>query len=181
MNEAASDSESSDSETCPKLSQGMNRRKSGKNVQRSSSLMSHRSTALNNNPYSSRPLSVAKSVMDRTERGEFFRILRLIDEPEYENFALSAERPATLALNVNDASDNNFFTQQARLQIEARMALAQAKDIAHMQMEVFKYFCIIFLIKKLKMFSFTLTSLNAKSSRCVPSPSSCIKPSTKSA
>lgn len=47
-----------------------------------------------------------------------------------------AERPATLALNVNDASDNNFFTHQARLQIEARMALAQAKDIAHMQIEV---------------------------------------------
>lgn len=45
-----------------------------------------------------------------------------------------AERPATLALNVND--DNNFFTHQARLQIEARMALAQAKDIAHMQIEV---------------------------------------------
>lgn len=46
------------------------------------------------------------------------------------------ERPATLALNVNDVSDNNFFTHQARLQIEARMALAQAKDIAHMQIEV---------------------------------------------
>lgn len=30
----------------------------------------------------------------------------------------------------------DFFTKQARLQIEARMALAQAKDIAHMQMEV---------------------------------------------
>lgn len=68
MNEAASDSESSDSETCPKLSQGMQRRKA---VQRPSSLMSHRTTALNNNPYSSRPLSIAKSVMDRTERGEY--------------------------------------------------------------------------------------------------------------
>ena len=66
MNEAASDSESSDSETCPKLSQGMNKRK---NIQRSSSLMSHRSTALNNNPYSSRPLSVATSVLDRNEKG----------------------------------------------------------------------------------------------------------------
>lgn len=69
MNEAASDSESSDSETCPKLSQGMHRRKT---VQRPSSLMSHRTTALNNNPYSSRPLSIAKSksVMDGTERGK---------------------------------------------------------------------------------------------------------------
>lgn len=68
MNEAASDSESSDSETCPKLSQGMSKRK---NVQRSSSLMSHRTTAINNNssPYNSRPLSVAKSVLERNEKG----------------------------------------------------------------------------------------------------------------
>ncbi|KAG5674729.1 hypothetical protein PVAND_004681 [Polypedilum vanderplanki] len=111
MNEAASDSESSDSETCPKLSQGMSKRKS---VQRPSNLMSHRTTALNNNsnPYSSRPLSVPKSVMDRNEK---------------------AIRPMTLTLS--DANDNNFFTHQARLQIEARMALAQAKDMAHMQME----------------------------------------------
>lgn len=131
MNEAASDSESSDSETCPKLSQGMSRRK---NVQqRSSSLISHRSTALNNNPYSSRPLSVAKSVMDRSERGEHEPPVDLIDATKNISFP-TAERPATLALNVND--DNNFFTHQARLQIEARMALAQAKDIAHMQMEV---------------------------------------------
>lgn len=48
-----------------------------------------------------------------------------------------AERPATLAFAPpSDPSDNNFFTQQARLQIEARMALAQAKDMAHFQVEV---------------------------------------------
>lgn len=35
-----------------------------------------------------------------------------------------------------DPKEIDFFTKQARLQIEARMALAQAKDIAHMQMEV---------------------------------------------
>lgn len=67
MNEAASDSESSDSETCPKLSQGMSRRK---NVQRPSSLMSHRNASLNNNPYNSRPLSVVKSVLDGNQKGE---------------------------------------------------------------------------------------------------------------
>lgn len=66
MNEAASDSESSDSETCPKLSQGMSRKK---NVQRSSSLMNHRNAILSSNPYSSRPLSVAKSVMDPVKKG----------------------------------------------------------------------------------------------------------------
>nr|XP_040223409.2 schwannomin-interacting protein 1-like [Anopheles coluzzii] len=36
----------------------------------------------------------------------------------------------------NDACD--FFTKQAKLQIEARMALCQAKDMAHMQMEIEK-------------------------------------------
>jgi Schwannomin-interacting protein 1 len=143
MNEAASDSESSDSETCPKLSQGMSRRK---NVQRPSSLMSHRGTPLNNNPYSSRPLTVNKSVMERNERGEDFRLtffisfftFWLIDGSLlfyiFIYFLIVAERPATLMLS--DVSDNNFFTHQARLQIEARMALAQAKDMAHMQMEV---------------------------------------------
>lgn len=70
MNEAASDSESSDSETCPKLSKGVSRKK---NVQRPSSLMNHRNACLNNNPYSSRPLSIAKSVMDPVERGNFNR------------------------------------------------------------------------------------------------------------
>lgn len=49
-------------------------------------------------------------------------------------------RPTSLqfdygASNANE-SEADFFTKQARLQIEARMALAQAKDIAHMQMEV---------------------------------------------
>lgn len=36
----------------------------------------------------------------------------------------------------NEHQEGDFFTKQARLQIEARMALAQAKDIAHMHMEV---------------------------------------------
>lgn len=41
-----------------------------------------------------------------------------------------------VALAEDDPKEIDFFTKQARLQIEARMALAQAKDIAHMQMEV---------------------------------------------
>uniref|UniRef100_A0A182PE26 SCHIP-1 domain-containing protein n=1 Tax=Anopheles epiroticus TaxID=199890 RepID=A0A182PE26_9DIPT len=39
-------------------------------------------------------------------------------------------------LQDNDTYD--FFTKQAKLQIEARMALCQAKDMAHMQMEIEK-------------------------------------------
>ncbi|XP_053671143.1 schwannomin-interacting protein 1-like [Anopheles nili] len=41
-----------------------------------------------------------------------------------------------LLLQETDTCD--FFTKQAKLQIEARMALCQAKDMAHMQMEIEK-------------------------------------------
>lgn len=44
-----------------------------------------------------------------------------------------------------DPKEIDFFTKQARLQIEARMALAQAKDIAHMQMEVKESFFVVVL------------------------------------
>lgn len=54
----------------------------------------------------------------------------------------SAVRTSALTLDAlktdEDPKEIDFFTKQARLQIEARMALAQAKDIAHMQMEVKK-------------------------------------------
>lgn len=78
MNEAASDSESSDSETCPKLSKGVSRKK---NVQRPSSLMNHRNASLSNNPYSSHPLSIAKSVMDPVERGELAQLSDKLSNP----------------------------------------------------------------------------------------------------
>lgn len=35
-----------------------------------------------------------------------------------------------------DEQDCSFFTKHAKLQIEARIALAQAKEIAHIQIEV---------------------------------------------
>lgn len=66
------------------------------------------------NPYSSRPLSVSRQ------------------ESNVEKAKLT-----------NESTDSDFFTKQARLQIEARMALAQAKDMAHMQMEViYLNFCL---------------------------------------
>lgn len=54
---------------------------------------------------------------------------------------MKVARPSSLPLGpIAPTSDStkeiDFFTKQARLQIEARMALAQAKDMAHMQMEV---------------------------------------------
>lgn len=52
-------------------------------------------------------------------------------------------RPATLSLGqsllqpvTEPMTEMDFFARQARLQTEARMALAQAKEMARMQMEV---------------------------------------------
>lgn len=50
-------------------------------------------------------------------------------------------RPATLSLSqqqvhTNEPNETDFFAKQARLQTEARMALAQAKEMARMQMEI---------------------------------------------
>lgn len=54
-------------------------------------------------------------------------------------------RPATLSLGqpllqpvTQPMTEVDFFARQARLQTEARMALAQAKEMARMQMEVGK-------------------------------------------
>lgn len=53
-------------------------------------------------------------------------------------------RPATLSLSQqqvhnSEPHETDFFARQARLQTEARMALAQAKEMARMQMEVRTY------------------------------------------
>ncbi|KAL1514282.1 hypothetical protein ABEB36_003563 [Hypothenemus hampei] len=55
-----------------------------------------------------------------------------------------AQRPVSLSLHPTpqfqsgNTMENDFFTKQARLQTEARMALAQAKEMARMQMEIEK-------------------------------------------
>lgn len=58
MNEAASDSESSDSETCPKLSQGKVRQKSS---HLSKSLLEKQSATLVTNGHLLRPLSTSEA------------------------------------------------------------------------------------------------------------------------
>lgn len=61
-------------------------------------------------------------------------------EPNFWRLYLFKVQSSVLTLEAlktdEDPQEIDFFTKQARLQIEARMALAQAKDIAHMQMEV---------------------------------------------
>ncbi|CAG9863025.1 unnamed protein product [Phyllotreta striolata] len=64
---------------------------------------------------------------------------------EKGTLAPAPARPATLSLGQQAAQivreplqEVDFFTRQARLQTEARMALAQAKEMARMQMEIEK-------------------------------------------
>lgn len=69
-------------------------------------------------------------------------------------FLILTVRPTNLLFGQpqidEDPKDIDLFTKQARLQIQARMALAQAKDIAHMQMEVIRNLMnILFLVKQL--------------------------------
>ncbi|KAK9872319.1 hypothetical protein WA026_017127 [Henosepilachna vigintioctopunctata] len=59
--------------------------------------------------------------------------------------SLPPQRPATLSIGEplrhphhEPITETDFFTRQARLQTEARMALAQAKEMARMQMEIEK-------------------------------------------
>lgn len=50
--------------------------------------------------------------------------------------SLPSLRLDTGANSTPPVDEADFFARQARLQTEARMALAQAKEMAHMQMEV---------------------------------------------
>jgi Schwannomin-interacting protein 1 len=134
MNETASDTESpsSDSETCPKLSKSTH----SSNQQNNNHQQHHHQVLTHNklssayiNPYTSRPLSVQKLQSSTTPK------ISTLAELGYDD---KASRPTTLSLGppAPENSEIDFFTKQAKLQIEARMALAQAKDMAHMQMEV---------------------------------------------
>ncbi|XP_045470172.1 general transcriptional corepressor trfA isoform X2 [Harmonia axyridis] len=62
-----------------------------------------------------------------------------------EKTVVPPQRPATLSIGEpllqphhEPLNETDFFTKQARLQTEARMALAQAKEMARMQMEIEK-------------------------------------------
>lgn len=165
MNETASDNESpsSDSESCPKLSKSSSFASAGSNHSRYS--MGHSSHPYNARPLSvKKSQSHEKGNTSSINRQYIcltyiFATPRIRKTPPYQNstaqhahtahyihlflvssFPISAVRPPTQSNGQNhideDPKEIDFFTKQARLQIEARMALAQAKDMAHMQMEV---------------------------------------------
>lgn len=65
-------------------------------------------------------------------------------QPSHQKSAVQP-RPVSLPIGITQPllqpvtqpmTEADFFARQARLQTEARMALAQAKEMAHMQMEV---------------------------------------------
>jgi hypothetical protein len=148
MNETASDTESpsSDSETCPKLSKTTHSSNHQNNNHHHQVLTHNKLSSAYINPYNSRPLSVQKLPSSTTTK---------ISSLTELGFNEKVTRPTTLSLGppAPENSEIDFFTKQAKLQIEARMALAQAKDMAHMQMEVnfeiFEHICLKKLVKTL--------------------------------
>lgn len=73
-------------------------------------------------PYHGRPLSVSCSNNSNLTNNN--ATSKLVEQQQlHETFS-------------DEDRECDFFTKQAKLQIEARMALSQAKEMAHMQMEV---------------------------------------------
>lgn len=60
---------------------------------------------------------------------------KLILDNEPAGGGVQAAAAAT-AEDKLDESQEDFYTRQSRLQMQARVALAQAKDLARMEMEV---------------------------------------------
>lgn len=130
---AETESLSSDSESCPKLSKPIKQSNPAPDFCGLGGEL-----AAQPNPYSARPLSVKKA--PSSGKGRIFRRghnhLGIHAIPFGGNAFIRLLFVCGIAVAEDDPKEIDFFTKQARLQIEARMALAQAKDIAHMQMEV---------------------------------------------
>ncbi|XP_067621593.1 putative leucine-rich repeat-containing protein DDB_G0290503 [Eurosta solidaginis] len=119
LNDPASDTEShsSDSETCPKLSN-----KSKAKTNNACAL----NVSLAENPTYPYAGSARAPLSSKCSKSQTNMKLQQ-SQQNCEN--------TQLAISSEDM-ECDFFTKQAKLQIEARMALAQAKEIAHMQMEI---------------------------------------------
>ncbi|CAG4998643.1 unnamed protein product [Parnassius apollo] len=93
-----------------------------------------RSSTLDNNgcnhPYQTRPLSV------NILKNEKSSIVQCVPKLRPSSFTLKTSKSfSTQSLNQIDVKETDFYTLQAKLQTEARIALAQAKELAHIQME----------------------------------------------
>lgn len=81
-------------------------------------------------PYHGRPLSVSISTSSNINNNINNNGTTLAQQHQQQ---LQQQLTETFS---NEDRECDFFTKQAKLQIEARMALSQAKEMAHMQMEV---------------------------------------------
>ncbi|XP_050670023.1 schwannomin-interacting protein 1 isoform X4 [Leptidea sinapis] len=116
MNETASDNES----------QASDLEKSSKSSSRTS-LFSKNSY---NHPYQTRPLSVNVSRFDKVNSSQNASKLR-----PGSIISKSSKSKSTQSLNQIELKESDFYVLQATLQTEARIALAQAKEMARIQME----------------------------------------------
>ncbi|CAK1603018.1 unnamed protein product [Parnassius mnemosyne] len=83
-----------------------------------------------NHPYQTRPLSV------NILKHEKSSIVQCVPKLRPSSFTLKTSKScSTQSLNQIDVKETDFYTLQAKLQTEARIALAQAKELAHIQME----------------------------------------------
>lgn len=119
------ESHSSDSETCPKLSKSKTQYSIHNFGATATTVAPSAPSQVTDNsqlhPYHGRPLSISCS-----------------NNVINNNTAIkqSQKEQQMEAIYSHADLECDFFTKQAKLQIEARMALAQAKEMAHMQMEV---------------------------------------------
>ncbi|KAG7311503.1 hypothetical protein JYU34_002547 [Plutella xylostella] len=122
MNETASDNESQTSDAERNLIYN------NKNLSKSS-IFSKSNYSLNNHPYQTRPLSVNISKNDRISTVQSGAKLRP------SSLSLSKKSRSTQSLGHVEVRESDFLALQATLQTEARMALAQAKELARIEME----------------------------------------------
>ncbi|XP_061707249.1 putative uncharacterized protein DDB_G0282133 isoform X4 [Cydia pomonella] len=122
MNETASDSESTS-----ELDRNINY--STKSLSRSS-IFSKSNYSLNNHPYQTRPLSVSITKHDKIGIVPSGAKLR----PTTLSLKTSKSR-SSQSLGHIELKESDFYALQATLQTEARIALAQAKELARIQME----------------------------------------------
>ncbi|XP_072936774.1 uncharacterized protein Schip1 [Epargyreus clarus] len=121
MNETASDNESQASDVERSLT-GSNKSLSRSSIYSKSSY---------NHPYQTRPLSVNITKLEKMSTVQSGAKLR----PSSLSLKQSSKSRSTHSLSHIELKESDFYALQATLQTEARIALAQAKEMARIQME----------------------------------------------
>uniref|UniRef100_A0A034V843 Schwannomin-interacting protein 1 n=2 Tax=Bactrocera dorsalis TaxID=27457 RepID=A0A034V843_BACDO len=125
LNDPSSDTEShsSDSETCPKLSKG----RQVDNMCALNISLADKPTY----PYAGSGHASISSLSSAATANKY-----QIQQQMQRSHSKQQSFQTPMSAFSSEDLECDFFTKQAKLQIEARMALAQAKEMAHMQMEI---------------------------------------------